>query len=130
MYILQRVYGFTLQNTPAVLADRLWPRGVSKAKLAGIEWDKAVTPSTDLRKWFHQNPQTRYAEFSQRALPLNEAAHKPTASMARMWSRPLTGWSMPLKKPLSAWPGCARAAVETEEKRSKASSLFMRIPLG
>ena len=66
MYILQRVYGFTLQNTPAVLADRLWPRGVSKAKLAGIEWDKAVTPSTDLRKWFHQNPQTRYAEFSQR----------------------------------------------------------------
>ena len=23
MYILQRVYGFTLQNTPAVLADRL-----------------------------------------------------------------------------------------------------------
>ena len=66
MYILQRVYGFTLQNTPAVLADRLWPRGVSKAKLAGVEWDKAVTPSTDLRKWFHQDPETRYAEFSQR----------------------------------------------------------------
>ncbi|MFD9338735.1 DUF488 domain-containing protein [Streptomyces sp. NPDC060028] len=36
-----------------VLVDRLWPRGLSKAAAAVDEWPKAVTPSAELRKWFH-----------------------------------------------------------------------------
>lgn len=36
-----------------VLVDRLWPRGLSKAAAAVDEWPKEVTPSAELRKWFH-----------------------------------------------------------------------------
>src|SRR5262245_45849273 len=34
-----------------VLVDRLWPRGVSRARLAA-EWLKAVAPSHALRRWY------------------------------------------------------------------------------
>ncbi|MGA4507432.1 DUF488 domain-containing protein [Propionibacteriaceae bacterium G1746] len=36
-----------------VLADRLWPRGVSKAEAALDLWAKDVAPSTDLRHEIH-----------------------------------------------------------------------------
>lgn len=36
-----------------VLVDRLWPRGVKKSDLIFNEWNKALTPSSDLRKAFH-----------------------------------------------------------------------------
>ncbi|MFG3497511.1 DUF488 domain-containing protein [Streptomyces sp. NPDC047928] len=36
-----------------VLVDRLWPRGLAKADAAVDEWPKSVTPSTELRRWFH-----------------------------------------------------------------------------
>ncbi|WP_053693718.1 DUF488 domain-containing protein [Streptomyces sp. WM6372] len=36
-----------------VLVDRLWPRGLSKAAAAVDQWPKAVTPSRELRTWFH-----------------------------------------------------------------------------
>nr|WP_234318257.1 DUF488 family protein [Streptomyces sp. NRRL S-244] len=36
-----------------VLVDRLWPRGLAKAAAAVDRWPKAVTPSGELRKWFH-----------------------------------------------------------------------------
>ncbi|POT57655.1 DUF488 domain-containing protein [Citrobacter amalonaticus] len=36
-----------------VLVDRLWPRGIKKTDLAFDEWDKAITPSAELRKAFH-----------------------------------------------------------------------------
>ncbi|HEM6796318.1 TPA: DUF488 domain-containing protein [Citrobacter koseri] len=36
-----------------VLVDRLWPRGVKKTDLAFDEWDKTLTPSSELRKAFH-----------------------------------------------------------------------------
>ncbi|MFJ9945988.1 DUF488 domain-containing protein [Streptomyces erythrochromogenes] len=36
-----------------VLVDRLWPRGLAKAAAGVEEWPTAVTPSTELRKWFH-----------------------------------------------------------------------------
>ena len=39
-----------------VLVDRIWPRGVSKAR-AGIDrWLKDVAPSTRLRGWFGHDP--------------------------------------------------------------------------
>ena len=49
-----------------ILVDRLWPRGLSReqAKLDG--WAKDVAPSTELRKWFHADPEGRRAEFDER----------------------------------------------------------------
>lgn len=38
-----------------VLVDRLWPRGVSKARADIDLWLKEVAPSTELRRWFHQD---------------------------------------------------------------------------
>ena len=36
-----------------VLVDRLWPRGIKKTDLALDEWDKEITPSTDLTAAIH-----------------------------------------------------------------------------
>ncbi len=48
-----------------ILVDRLWPRGLSKAR-AGIDlWLKEVAPSTELRKWFGHEPE-KWAEFKKR----------------------------------------------------------------
>jgi uncharacterized protein YeaO (DUF488 family) len=35
-----------------ILVDRLWPRGVEKAKAAIDIWAKDIAPSTELRQWF------------------------------------------------------------------------------
>lgn len=42
-----------------VLIDRLWPRGVSRerAKLDG--WEKELSPSVELRRWFGHEPADR-----------------------------------------------------------------------
>ncbi|WP_083253535.1 DUF488 domain-containing protein [Pandoraea sp. ISTKB] len=50
-----------------VLADRLWPRGLAKAKAQIDFWAKDATPSTPLRQWFHQHPE-QFDEFRQRFL--------------------------------------------------------------
>ena len=39
-----------------ILVDRLWPRGVTKAKAAIDLWLKEIAPSTELRKWFAHDP--------------------------------------------------------------------------
>ena len=38
-----------------VLVDRLWPRGIKKEHLKSDVWEKDITPSAKLRKWFHEN---------------------------------------------------------------------------
>ncbi|MFI9102235.1 DUF488 domain-containing protein [Streptomyces fildesensis] len=48
-----------------VLVDRLWPRGVSKARAALDEWCKQVAPSTELCKWYGHDPEL-FAEFGRR----------------------------------------------------------------
>ena len=48
-----------------VLVDRIWPRGLSKAKAALDEWCKNVAPSTELRQWYGHDPD-RFEEFSRR----------------------------------------------------------------
>jgi uncharacterized protein YeaO (DUF488 family) len=45
-----------------VLVDRLWPRGVAKAKAHLDEWLKDVAPSDDLRHRFHDHP-AKWSEF-------------------------------------------------------------------
>ena len=49
-----------------ILVDRLWPRGVNKAKAKIDEWAKDVAPSTALRKWFHRDREGRWEEFQER----------------------------------------------------------------
>ena len=48
-----------------VLVDRLWPRGVSKAKAELDEWLKDLAPSTELRKWFDHR-EDRWEGFQER----------------------------------------------------------------
>jgi len=48
-----------------ILVDRLWPRGLSKARAALDLWDKDIAPTTLLRKWFDHRPD-RFTEFKRR----------------------------------------------------------------
>jgi uncharacterized protein YeaO (DUF488 family) len=50
-----------------ILVDRLWPRGIAKAKLKVDGWPKHVAPSTELRRWYHAAPRS-FAEFRRRYL--------------------------------------------------------------
>jgi len=47
-----------------ILVDRLWPRGQSKDKLKLDLWAKSITPSPDLRKAWHHDPD-RFDEFAE-----------------------------------------------------------------
>ncbi|MER5914394.1 DUF488 family protein [Streptomyces sp. NPDC001982] len=48
-----------------VLVDRLWPRGVAKDAARVAEWPKSLTPSTELRHWYHAG-EGSYEEFGRR----------------------------------------------------------------
>lgn len=48
-----------------ILVDRLWPRGLSKAKAAIDEWMKDIAPSAELRRWFGHDAE-RWREFRRR----------------------------------------------------------------
>ena len=48
-----------------ILVDRLWPRGVSKERAALSGWIKDVAPSSDLRRWWHHDPD-RFEDFARR----------------------------------------------------------------
>lgn len=39
-----------------ILVDRLWPRGLTKEKVAADLWLKEAGPSTELRQWFDHDP--------------------------------------------------------------------------
>ncbi|MDH6309670.1 uncharacterized protein YeaO (DUF488 family) [Dysgonomonas sp. PFB1-18] len=47
-----------------VLVDQLWPRGMKKEYLHYDLWAKDITPSSDLRKWFHDDPADRWDSFA------------------------------------------------------------------
>ena len=48
-----------------ILIDRLWPRGMPKAKLKLDSWAKHLSPSNDLRKWYQHDPE-KFSEFRKR----------------------------------------------------------------
>jgi uncharacterized protein YeaO (DUF488 family) len=48
-----------------VLVDRIWPRGLTKAKAALDEWCKDVAPSAELRQWYSHDP-ARFDDFGRR----------------------------------------------------------------
>lgn len=49
-----------------VYIDRLWPRGLSHETFHYNLWDKEIAPSTELREWFHHDPENRWNEFANR----------------------------------------------------------------
>nr|WP_032984321.1 DUF488 family protein [Cronobacter condimenti] len=53
------------QDGYRVLVDRLWPRGIQKARLPLDEWNKTLAPSTPLRKALHGEV-IDFAHFSAR----------------------------------------------------------------
>jgi uncharacterized protein YeaO (DUF488 family) len=57
MIALKRVYDpVSHADGTRVLVERLWPRGVSRAKLRIYCWLKEAGPSTELRQWFSHDP--------------------------------------------------------------------------
>ncbi|MDK0521577.1 DUF488 family protein [Streptomyces sp. ML-6] len=72
-----------------VLVDRLWPRGESREKAAIDKWLKDITPSDELRDWYHEDrTATRYDEFVDRyraelADPVHAAAVRELVELVR-----------------------------------------------
>lgn len=66
MIHLKRVYDPSSRDDGLrILVERLWPRGLTKARAAVDLWIKDVAPSPDLRKWFGHDP-ARWKQFKQR----------------------------------------------------------------
>lgn len=65
-----------------VLIDRLWPRGVSRQRARLDEWDKDLSPSTELREWFRHDP-GRFEEFRRRYLEELQARRPRIAELRR-----------------------------------------------
>jgi uncharacterized protein YeaO (DUF488 family) len=55
---VKRIYSKpTRSDGTRVLVDRLWPRGLSKARAAVDAWLRELAPSDGLRQWFHARPE-------------------------------------------------------------------------
>ncbi len=63
MITISRVYAESGKREGyRVLIDRLWPRGITKAKLNLDKWMKDIAPSNELRKWYSHDP-NKWDEF-------------------------------------------------------------------
>ncbi len=85
--LIGRVGAVADHQVHRVLADRLWPRGVSKVGAPWDTWMKELAPSTELRKWYGHDPQ-RYSEFRQRYwLELEQLREEPAMErLLRIWT--------------------------------------------
>lgn len=88
---LKRIYDKPCSDDGVrLLVDRLWPRGVSKESAQIDVWAKELTPSNELRKWFH-NHTDQYADFVNRyRLELHERMDKIVALFSTLESSPIT----------------------------------------
>ena len=66
-----------------VLVDRLWPRGLARARAKVDLWLKEIAPSDALRRWFGHDP-TRWEEFAARYLAELTADPAPLTELARI----------------------------------------------
>lgn len=73
-----------------ILIDRLWPRGVSKAKASIDFWAKACAPSHELRRWY-QHDAEKWPEFKRRYFAELDVATEAVNELRReMGSGPVT----------------------------------------
>lgn len=64
--MLKRAYDLPAESDgKRILVDRLWPRGLSKARAKIDFWLKEVAPTTELRQWFGHDPE-KWSEFEKR----------------------------------------------------------------
>lgn len=77
---IHRLYDPGAPAGARILVDRLWPRGVTKERLAADEWLKAIAPSNDLRRWFHADT-SRWDEFQTRYRAELAANPEPVAHL-------------------------------------------------
>jgi uncharacterized protein YeaO (DUF488 family) len=84
----RRVYdNLSPEDGRRVLVDRIWPRGLAKARAGIDEWAKEVAPSTELRRWYGHEP-ARFEEFRRRyraelAEPQRQAVMRHLRELAR-----------------------------------------------
>jgi uncharacterized protein YeaO (DUF488 family) len=86
MIKLKRAYDPATEGDGArFLVERLWPRGVRKARLKLDGWLKDVAPSPALRKWYRHDPR-KWPEFRSRyfaELRSHSTAWRPLLAAAR-----------------------------------------------
>jgi len=88
MIAMKQVYAPAVETDgDRVLAEQLWPRGLSKARARLDAWEKALAPSTELRHWYGHDPE-KWAEFQSRyarelATPAAQALLDQLAARAR-----------------------------------------------
>jgi uncharacterized protein YeaO (DUF488 family) len=66
-----------------VLVDRLWPRGLPRARAKMDLWLKEIAPTGALRRWFGHEP-ARWEEFAVRYRAELTANRAPLAELARL----------------------------------------------
>ena len=84
MFRVKRIYDPVSDDDGfRVLVDRLWPRGVSKARAHLGLWLKDVAPSTELRRWFGHDP-ARWEQFGRRYRAELEDSPEPLETLRRL----------------------------------------------
>lgn len=103
MFRIQRIYDYTPQaDETGIFLDRLYPRGIHKALMTQVVWLKDLTPSAELRRWYHVDRDNRYAAFAERyRAELLDPEHQ--AALAELWrlskTRPRTVLLTAAKQP-------------------------------
>ena len=64
-----------------VLVDRLWPRGIKKEHLKYDVWEKDITPSPELRKWFHEDQAEHWEGFAAALRFIDTIKHHHTITL-------------------------------------------------
>ena len=83
MICIKRVYEEPSEDDGLrILVDRLWPRGLSKAKAKIDRWEKDLAPTTELRRWFGHDP-AKWEEFLQRYRAELEGKEEALARLRR-----------------------------------------------
>ena len=86
MFKLKRAYEpASKDDGMRVLVERLWPRGLARAKLHLDAWLKEVGPTTELRQWFSHDPE-KWSQFRRRyfrELDSRPESWRPILSAAR-----------------------------------------------
>lgn len=49
-----------------IYVDRIWPRGLSHESFKYELWEKQIAPTSELRHWFHEDPDNRWPEFEEK----------------------------------------------------------------
>ncbi len=82
--VVKRVYEpSAASDGTRVLVDRLWPRGLTKEEAAVKFWLRDLAPSTELRQWFHANPDA-WTQFRKRYLK-ELTSEKATAAVEKLY---------------------------------------------